>query len=124
LIDNNNNETPFLSSATTLELLGGISREEYTYKDWYSDIISTFGLSGATPTPIFLKAGEFIDKLFSFSLLPSFNLENKGKELAEKFNIFISYLKAFPLTSAFLLAIFASYSFRLAYRFIRLVTLR
>lgn len=124
LIDNNNNETPFLSSASTIELLGGISREEYAYKDWYSDVISTFGLSGATPTPIFVKAGEFIDKLFSFSLLPTFDIENKGKELAEKFNIFLSYLKAFPLTSAFLLAILGFYTFRLAYKFIKLVALR
>jgi hypothetical protein len=124
LKDNEDNETPYLSSATTLELLGGISRGEFTYKDWYSDIIATFGLSGATPTPIFIKAGEFIDKLFSFSLLPTFDIENVGKNLAEKFNVFISYLKAFPFTSAFLLAILGFYTFRLAYKFIKLVTLR
>jgi hypothetical protein len=107
-----------------LNLLGGLIPTTFTYQDWYNSVIGAFGLSGATPTPIFQRAGEFIDKIFSFTALPTFNLENKGKDLAEKFNYFYSYLKTIPFISYLLLIILAFFTFRIAIRFIRLIFLR
>jgi hypothetical protein len=125
VVDNNNNQY-LLSSASSLELVGGVipSPESFNYKNWYNNIIGDFGLSNATPTSIFIKAGEFIDNLFNVSLLPTFDIEDKGKELANKFNTFLSYMKAIPFVSTLILVVLGFFAFRFAYKFLKYIFLR
>ena len=100
--------------------LEGIPIPIINFSSWYDKIIGSFGLSGATPTEIFKKAGSFIDDLFSFSYIYPFSTTSKGTELAEKFNDFLSYIKAIPILSTLIFTIFAFLSFRLIYSVIKL----
>jgi hypothetical protein len=110
LIDNNNNETPFLSSAATLELIGGISRIETNYRSWYNDVISAFGLSETTPTPIFKKSAEFIDNTFrtfqSFITIDNDKLNNLKTSIINNLNSVIGYINGFTDALGFLKYLF------------------
>jgi hypothetical protein len=125
LRNNNKNDLTFYLSAkllnpsgvefiiynkTLLYLIGGFSPISYTYEDWYNDVIGSFGLSGATPTPIFVKAGEFIDKTFyvfqSFITIDNEKLNNLKSSIISTLNTLIAYVNGFTGALGFLKYLF------------------
>jgi hypothetical protein len=81
-----------------------------TYKDWYNQVIGSFGLSEATPTPIFQKSAEFIDNTFqtfqSFITIDNQKLNNLKASIINNLNTFISYINGFTDALGFLKYLF------------------
>jgi len=91
-------------------LLGGLTPVTYTYQDWYNDIIGSFGLTSATPSPIFQKSAEFIDNTFqsfqSFITIDNDKLNNLKTSVINYLNTFIGYINGFTDALGFLKYLF------------------
>jgi hypothetical protein len=91
-------------------VLQGFQVVGQTYQDWYNSIIGSFGLSEATPTPIFKKSAEFIDKTFqtfqSFITINNDKLNNLKASIIDNLNTFISYINGFTDALGFLKYLF------------------
>jgi len=83
---------------------------KFLYSDWYNNIIGNFGLSGATPTPLFIKAGENLDNTFqtfqSFITIDNDKLNNLKTSVINNLNTFIGYINGFTNALGFLKYLF------------------
>jgi hypothetical protein len=83
---------------------------KFFYSDWYNSIIGNFGLSGATPTPIFVKAGQTLDNIFqtfqTFITIDNEKLNNLKASIIDNLNTFISYINGFTDALGFLKYLF------------------
>jgi hypothetical protein len=83
---------------------------KFFYSDWYNSIIGNFGLSGATPTPIFVKAGQTLDNIFqsfqSFITIDNEKLNNLKASIIDNLNTFIGYINGFTDALGFLKYLF------------------
>jgi hypothetical protein len=91
-------------------LLGGLTLTTLTYQDWYDQVIGSFGLTSASPTPIFQKSAEFIDNTFqsfqSFITIDNDKLNNLKTSIINNLNTFISYINGFTDALGFLKYLF------------------
>jgi hypothetical protein len=82
----------------------------FLYSDWYNSIIGNFGLSGATPTPIFVRAGQTLDNIFqtfqSFITIDNDKLNNLKASIINNLNSFIAYINGFSDALGFLKYLF------------------